>query len=175
MKSLWSAVIVLVLSSFAFSADVQNLNIALEEDGIHVGFALIDAFGDDVLAQIKSGLETTFTVKVRVDQDRELWFNRRIQERELRLSCIFDNVASAYRITKSLDGDVFESVVVDTDAEMRKAMTTVSRLKILDNNILKHNADYILRVKGELMSRYVLLVIPWDIDTPWREKHFTFN
>ena len=175
MRGIWNLVLFLAIPAFSPAADVDHLRVALEEDGVHAGFTISDAFGSEVIERIKSGLETSFTVKIRIDQEREFWFNRRIVERELKLSCTYDNIAAVYRIRKSLDGDVFESVVVDTQQDMMTAMTKVNHLKVLDNRLLQHNADYILKVKGELLSRYILLVVPWDIDTPWREKRFTFN
>jgi len=175
MKSSLSIVLVLAAVTAVHAADIQNLQLALEEDGLRVGFTLTDTFTDEVMARIRSGLETTFTMRIRVDQEREFWFNRRIRQRLLTLSCSYENISRVYRVTKSLDGNVFESVVVETESQMKKAMSTITRLKIMDNVTLARNEDYIVKVKGELLNRYVLLVVPWDFDTPWREKRFTFN
>ncbi|MEW6363003.1 MAG: DUF4390 domain-containing protein [Acidobacteriota bacterium] len=175
MKALPILGMMLLAPVLASSADVRNLQIAMEEDGVHVSFGLVDAFHEEIMARIRSGLETTFEVKIRVDEELELWFNRRVCERELRLSCTHDTPGSVYRVTKSLDGNVFESLVLDNEEDMKRAMTVVDRLKVLDAGVLRRNADYQLKVKAELLSRYVLLVIPWDIDTPWRKKKFIFN
>ncbi len=167
----------LLLASPAFSnaADVADVQLALEENGVYASFALKDAFAEEVTARIRSGLETSFLIHVRLDRERGLWFDRQVNQREVRLSCTYDNLASVYHITKSLDGAVFESVVVDTETEMHESMSRVRKLKVVDNTALQHNTDYVLKVKADLLSRYVLLVVPWDIDTPWREKRFTFN
>ena len=175
MRALPTLVMMLLAPVLACSADVRDLRVAMEEDGVHASFNVVDAFDEDIMARIMSGLETTFEVRVRIDEELELWFNRRVCERELRLSCTRDTLGSVYRITKSLDGNVFESLVLDNEEEMKRAMTVVDRLKVLDAGVLRRNADYQLKVKAELLSRYVLLVVPWDIDTPWRKKRFIFN
>lgn len=175
MKKFFALVLFLFVPGSLPAADIGNLRVALEEDGVKLSFTLNGTFADEVIARIKSGLETSFRIKIRIDQDREFWFNRRVAERDLKLSCTYDNIASVYRVSKSLDGDVFESVVVDNDQEMKTAMSKINHLKILDNGHLEHNEEYILKVRGEILSRYVLLVVPWDIKTPWREKRFTFN
>lgn len=175
MPKLCAMLVFLLSPAVSAGADIAGLQVALEEDGVRVSFSLSDAFHPEIVDRIKSGLETTFAVKIRIDQQREYWFNRRVEEWELRLTCTYDSVASAYRVSKAYQGHVYESLVVDTEAEMKTAMSQVSRLKVADNGMLRHDADYILKVKGELMSRYILLVVPWDIDTPWREKRFTFN
>lgn len=175
MLRAWTLVVLLTLPASAGAADIGNVQVALEDDGVHLSFTLVDAFHHEVLERIRSGLETSFSCRIRIDQERELWFNRLIEEREVRLSCIYDSVGSSYHITKSSQGQVFDSLVVDTEPEMMAAMSRIDRLKIMDNGDLQRNADYVIKVKAELLSRYVLLVVPWDIDTPWREKRFTFN
>lgn len=169
------SVLLLSFPSVAASADIADLQVVLGEGAVNVSFTLVDAFHEEILDRIRSGLETSFSLEIRIDQEREMWLNRNIREAELKISCARDKIGGVYRITKSLEGRVFESIQVETEVEMMTAMSSVRKLKILDNGTLQRDEEYVVKVKAELLSRYVLLVVPWDIDTPWREKRFTFN
>ena len=86
----------------------------------------------------------------------------------------YDNLTKRYSLTREVDGEIDKTAIVaDTDA-MRRFMTSVESLSVIEVSMMEPNDEYYLRVNGVMKDRNLLLFIPWDISASWKESRFTY-
>jgi Domain of unknown function (DUF4390) len=155
-------------------AAVVDLQPVVRGDAIFVGFRVDDAFDEDIEHAISTGLEVTFRYNVELKRMRALWLDPRVARCEIQTTVAYDNLTKRYKLTREVDGKVDATeVVADADA-MRRFMTTIDSMRLFGLARLEPNETYYVRVKALLRERNLLLLIPWDVATDWKEATFNY-
>jgi hypothetical protein len=116
----------------------------------------------------------SFRYNVELKRLRGIWFDALIAKRRVRTMVSYDNLTKRYSLTREIDGEIDQTAVVaDADA-MRRFMTDVEALPVFEVSLMEPNDEYRLRVKGVMRDRNLLLFIPWDVSTRWKETQFTY-
>lgn len=168
---------VLLLASSAqraAGAEIADLQPLVRSNAVFVGFHVSGAFDEDIEHAIATGLEVSFRYNVELKRTRAIWFDSRIARCELRTTVAYDNLTKRYSLTREVDGKIDATeVVADVDA-MRRFMTTFDALRVFELSDLEPNETYYVRVKAVLRERNLLLLIPWDVGTDWKEARFDY-
>lgn len=158
----------------ASGAEIADLQPLVRSNAVFVGFHVSDAFDEEIERAIATGLEVTFRYNIELKRTRAVWLDSRVAKRELRTTVAYDNLTKRYKLTRELDGKVdATAMLADVDA-MRRFMTTFDSLPLFDLSQLEPNEAYYVRVKGLLRERNLLLLIPWDVGTAWKEARFNY-
>jgi Domain of unknown function (DUF4390) len=156
------------------AAEIADLKPMVRANSVLVGFHVSGAFDDEIEHAIATGLEVAFRYNVELKRTRAVWLDSRVAKRELRTTVTYDNLTKRYKLTREVDGKIdATAVVADVDA-MRRFMTTFDSLPLFDLSDLEPNEAYYVRVKGVLRERNLLLLIPWDVGTDWKEARFNY-
>ena len=163
-----------VLVPALIAADLVRVR-PLHRDGqIFVSFELADAFSEEIRAAIRSGLPTTFSYDVELRRAIRFWFDRTVAATTVAASVRYDNLTRRYHLSRTQDGRVEASEVVDAMEQARDAMTTFDRLPLFNATPLEANSEYYLRVSARTRPRDGWVVWPWSRATASGSAAFTF-
>ena len=146
---------------------IAGLSVGRSDGQYTVSFRLESAFDDEVLGKIDSGLETEFDYRVEVIRRRKFWIDEHTVERRVLASTRYDSLSRQYSLVLKVDGEVERSSTTDKPEEMRRWMTEIQEIDLGPVSGFTPPEDFSVRVKSDLQSRFILLFIPWDRDTPW--------
>ncbi len=172
-----TALLALVLSAAAAGAEgatIEDLVPVVRSDGIFVSFRAGDAFNEDIEHAIRTGLEVNFRYNVELKQSRGIWPDGQVARRLVAATVTFDNLTKRYKLIREIDGKIDATDVVADAEAMRRFMTTFESLRLFELSGLEPNDSYYVRVKGVMRERNLLLLIPWDVGTGWKEARFDY-
>lgn len=170
-----SLILSLLLAISAGAADappkpeIANLTATAAAGKVSVSFVLAGAFRNGELVEaLQSGLPTSFTYVVEIFRDRPNWFDQGIATVRIETICTFNSVTREYLLNYRRDKKLVRSETFTDLAALVKRMTTVDEPALFDIGTRK---PYKLKVraKADLMRGWVMYVIPWQVETRWRE------
>jgi len=168
------AAVLLGAAAAAEDAVIEELVPVVRSDGIFVSFRAGDAFNQDIEHAIQTGLEVNFRYNVELKRPRGIWLDRQIARRVISATVTYDNLTKRYKLTREIDGKIDATQVVADAEAMRRFMTTFESLRLFELSALEPNDSYYVRVKGVMRERNLLLLIPWDVGTGWKEARFDY-
>lgn len=172
-----AVVLGLVISGLvtASPAAAETLRVRpLVRDGqVLVSFVLEEGFTDEVRAVVQSGLKTTFTYTVELRLKVPAWVDRTISSAVVSTTVEYDNLTRRHTISRTLDGRMEESHVVEDEAVVRQMMTSFERLPLFDTGLLESNREYYVIVRAEARPRSGAAFWPWGGSTSGSGR-FTF-
>jgi hypothetical protein len=146
---------------------LADLRVAVVDGSYLVDFNLVGAFGEDVQEQIDAGLPVTFRFRVEVLRKRALW-DHTLLEQELDVTVNFDSLTKQYRLTRTVDGTLVDSMVSEKTEEMQRWMTEVRAWKLDplpgDKPL---EGQLFVRARGRLSPGFVLFFFPYTSGTGW--------
>lgn len=151
----------------ASGAEIHGLQVENAPHDLFVSFSLGGAFTREIRDQIDSGLPVTFNHYVEVLNRRPAWFDSTVVRKVISATVTFDTLTRQYRLNRSVNGEIMETVVTDKEADMQRFMSSVDRLRLCDPLDLAGDRSLYLRVKSRVQKRFVLFFIPWDFETSW--------
>ena len=166
--------VALLLSAVSLAAADDLRIVPLVRDGhVLITFEMSDGYTGEVRAAIQSGLKTTFTYTVELRTPVAVWLDRTIATAVVSTWVQFDNLTRRHTITRALDGRVEESLVVESDDEVRQLVTKFERLPLFRTVNLEPNREYYVRVRAEVRPRNASFLWPWGSGRSAQAK-FTF-
>lgn len=162
------------------SAYLSDMVVTNTRDHLLVYFSVKDCFTDEMNRAIESGMNTTFTFFVRLYQKRDLWWDRKIADIEIKHSIKFDNLKKIYEIKFSERGN--KPILVRNFDEAKKLMSDVVALEVTPLLNLLKGRRYKLRMMAQLDKitlplyfHYVFFFLSlWDFETDWHTIDFTY-
>jgi Domain of unknown function (DUF4390) len=156
------------------AASIEDLVPLVRKDGVFVSFRAGDAFNEEIERAIETGLEVNFRYNVELKRPRGIWPDGQIARRRISATVTYDNLTKRYKLTREIDGVIDRTEVVADAEAMRRFMTTFESLRLFELSELQPNDSYYVRVKGVMRERNLLLLIPWDVGTGWKQARFDY-
>ncbi|MEW6456516.1 MAG: DUF4390 domain-containing protein [Acidobacteriota bacterium] len=167
-------ILLLVSIEFIYSAEISDIKLRFYEDDLFLSFRVDEAFTQKVIDRVRSGLETNFIYKIHISKDRNFWRDKVLIKKDIISTAKFDVIKKQYNLTRKIDNQIVESSFTDSEKEMRLWMTHISEVKISLLSVLKKESRYYLRVKGILLKRSLLKIVPSNLSTKWKRKDFIY-
>ncbi len=148
---------------------LNDLSAAARQGKVSVRMTLNGAFANrEMVEALQSGLPTTITYTVEVFRDRPNWFDDEIAEARVEVICTFNSLTREYLLNYRRDGRLVRSQTFSDLAALERAMTHIEEADFFD---IGRRKPYKLKVraKAELMTGWLMYVIPWQVSTSWRE------
>jgi hypothetical protein len=158
---LCAAVIGLLALAAPVSAEPLRVRPLVRDGQVLVSFQLEQGFTDQVREFVQSGLRTTFTYTVELKLRVPAWVDRTVGVAVVSTTVEYDNLTRRHTISRTLDGRMEESRVVEDEAIVRQMMTTFERLPLFDTNLLEQNREYYVIVRAEARPRSGAALWPW--------------
>lgn len=158
---------------YAQAASVLRVVPLLRDDHVHVSFELRDGFTPEVRAAVQSGLETTFTYKVDLRIDAAGFFDRTISQAIITNTVDYTTLTRKYQLERRVDGRLDASHVTDDEAEVRRWLTSMEKLRLFPTSLLQANREYYVRVSASARPSQGSMLWPFGSGTSGQAK-FTF-
>lgn len=180
MRALKVAVAILVLCAVALpayarrKAVITDVHIQREGQLIYASFKVQNAFTERMEKALKSGIPSTFTYKIVLEEVGKGFGTRKVISRTITRTVTYDTINDRYFVTLREGAD---PVTTKDLAEAERLMTTVDRFAVAPTSWLLPNRSYKLRIKAELEKiklpfylHYLLVFVSlWDFETDWVE------
>lgn len=161
--------------SLAFPAraddpQIHGLQVRLDGRRVMVDFVLTDAFDDDLIERVSSGLPTSIVYELELMRDRKRWFDRPLDSSTIQVVAMFDALAREYLVNYKLDGKLVESRMARDLDELRTAMTEFDELPAFTLEPQTRRSRLLVKVRALLGSKTLFSFIPTRVNTEWRES-----
>ena len=146
---------------------LADLRVAVVDGSYLVDFNLVGAFGEEIQEQIDAGLPVAFRYRVEVLRKRALW-DKTLLVQELDVTVDFDSLTKQYRLTRTADGELVDSMVSEKAEEMQRWMTEIRAMKL--NPLPDDKAvegQVVVRARGRLSPGFVMFFFPYTSGTGW--------
>lgn len=152
------------------AAEIEQLQVEPAAGQFRVAFRLAGAFTEEVEEVMASGLPVTFHHTLRAYRRRTGWFDRVVGEREVTTTVNFDTLTKQYRMSRSVDGQLVDTLLTDKADEMKAWMTVFERIDLPCDEGSQPLDRFYVKVKSEIQKRFVFFFIPWDLETAWTKS-----
>jgi hypothetical protein len=172
VRPLVLASILYCLAAAAFAREgeprIEHLSATAANGQVSVHFALTNAFGDETLQSLQSGVPTSLTYVVEIFRDRPRWFDEGVARARIEVIATFNSVTREYLLNYRRDRRLVRSETFSDLLALQHRMTTIDEPSLFD---IGNRRPYKLKVraKADLMRGWLLYFIPWDVSTHWRE------
>jgi len=183
LKLLLSSQILLIISlliksiSFAEELSIKDIVISGDISEIRVSSFLKGNLDSDILETIKSGIPTTFTYYIELYKKQSLRFDKKISSKTVKNTVEYDNLKKEYRAIQDINKETKNSLLKNIN-EAESWIRGLNNIPIADDNVLRVETPYYLKVKAKLKSikfifplNYVLFFFSvFDKDTEWQKS-----
>jgi hypothetical protein len=188
--SLKKSIVVLLISiSLAFytagtcwaeEARITDIVVTNSGEDLLVYFTVTDCFTEDMKTAIDNGVSTVFTFLIRLDEVKDLWWDKEIADLRISHEIKYDNLKNVY-ILKLSSEDSKEVYVKDFD-KARKIISEVAGYRVTSLMNLQKGARYQIGIMAELDKirlpfyfHYVFFFLSlWDFETDWYIVDFKY-
>lgn len=165
---------------FAEEAKLMNIVVTNNRDDLLLYLGASGAFREKTKKAILSGVPTTFTFFIALNQNRTYWFNKALVDIKVTHTIRYDNLKKVFEVRRSWDN----ANVISTSSfeEAQKLMVEIDSLKIVALETLEKGRNYQIRAKAKLsrltlplhLHRVLFFLSFWDFETDWYTIDFTF-
>ncbi|MBW1721887.1 MAG: DUF4390 domain-containing protein [Deltaproteobacteria bacterium] len=166
--------------SQAQEARLSDIVLTNTRDHLLVYFAVEGCFTPEMEQAIENGIQTTFTFYIRLYEEKEWAWDRKIIDLEINHTVKYDNIKKVYTIRLAEQGD--RTLTVRDWDKAKKLMAEVVALKVIPLKQLQKGRQYKLkmmaqldRIKLPLYLHHLLFFLSlWDFETDWHEIDFQY-
>ena len=151
-------------------AHLSDLAVHVEEGRLEVSFRLEDAIDDELIERIEAGLPGGFTYQFRLVRPTRMWFDNTLVAGDLEVVARYDAVTREYQVNYKQNGKLTVSRMLKERSELEGALTSFERLIPFSLDDVNARKPVELRMRAELGSRNLLLLIPTTVHTEWIES-----
>ncbi len=176
-RSLFCLTLILsvVSASYAFaeSARIKNMAVSSTSDKLVLYFELENAFAENIVRALESGIKITFSLPVRVYKKRRFWPDKKVVSINLSHTIKYDALKKEYHIIRSWKPD--KSLTVKSFDKAVAAMNIVDGVNLASLDRFEKGQFYRAKAKAKLdkLSRpyylkYILFFMSfWEFETDW--------
>lgn len=175
--------IVFWLSATAFpaaGASLTDFYITNTRSDLLLYLRVEGAFTAPIEKAIYSGVPTTFSFYITLDQRRTLWADRTVADITLTHTVKYNNLKREFHIRRSWAGE--EEIVTHSLEEAKKVMTEISGISVIAMDELEQGESYRIKAKAKLSKmtlplylHYLLMMASmWEFETDWYAIDFDY-
>jgi len=163
----------LVTGGVAISKEASIEDLTIELNGqIEVSFHVADCCTEKLGEAIRSGVPTTFTFRMNLYLERNLWPDKKLASLKFKHRIKYDNITKEYQF--QLEESEHNLSVKDFE-KAKEVMAKVNGAKLMPK-------QYYLDVKAEIdpvrlpfgLEHIFFFLSFWDVETDWLRYEFTY-
>ncbi len=151
-------------------AYLTELAVGLDEGRLEVSFRLRDAIDEELIERIEAGLPGGFRYQFKLVRPSKVWFDNTVVSGDLEVVARYDAVTREYQVNYKQNGKLTVSRMLKERAELESALTHFEQLIPFSLEDVNARRPLHLRMRAELGSRNILLLIPTTVHTEWIES-----
>lgn len=150
---------------------LTNLTVTNNRDTLLFYMELTNAFGEEIMMALESGVTMSFSFPISVRRDRRLWLDKKIIKMELIHTIKYDTLKKEYIVTRSWQDP--DTQIVKSLDEAIMLMTRIDGLALLPLAMLDKGESYRVTARARLNKisrpsylKYVLFFLnTWKFKT----------
>lgn len=171
MSRLPTLLLAATLLAPALSAQsIEDLRLHPSVDRLAVSFRLEDAFSDEIVQRVQSGLPTAFVFEIELFRDRKHWWDEHLESATLEVVAMYNAISHEYLMNFKLDGRLVESRLARTLPELERAMTGFEEWPAFSLREIAPGTRLLIRMRARLGGRTYLDLVPTNVTTEWVES-----
>lgn len=177
-----AACLMAVFSSpgIAKKVGITDFAVTNNRDDLLLFFKVNGAFTKEMVEAIHNGLPTTFSFFIRLEENRTLWFNKKISEKQFTHTIKYNNLKNEYVVKRSWNDS--NPITTESFEQAQSLMAEVKSLRVTALDNLQKGHRYQIRAKAEmdkvtlpLNLHYILFFTAlWDFETSWHSFDFKY-
>jgi hypothetical protein len=177
-----AACLMLVLSSGGMAKEVGITDFAVtnNRDDLLVFFTVNGAFTREMVEAVQNGIPTTFSFFVRLEEDKALWFKKKIAVKSFTHTIKYNNLKNEYVVKRSWEDN--KAITTDSFEKAKSLMAEIKSFRLTGLDPLEKGHRYQVRAKAELDKvtlpfnlHYILFFTAlWDFETSWHSFEFKY-
>jgi hypothetical protein len=160
-------------------ADIVQVELSHDIGDVEVSFRIQDCFTPEMEEAIRSGVPTTFRIRVVLEKPGILYMKSKLLDSVLEHGIKYDRLKGEYLVRLPERPERVKSTR-DFD-EAKLLMSSVNDLPLIPLWRLERGSDYDLSIKAELSKvrlppflRYIFFFVSlWDFETSWQKVTFS--
>ncbi|AOY57860.1 hypothetical protein B2D07_05275 [Desulfococcus multivorans] len=164
----------------ALGASIADISVTNSQKDLLLYLKVKDAFTEPIHEAVSSGVPTTFSFFIVLEEIRYFWANRTLSEMTLTHTIKYYNLKKEFTVTRSWEAD--PSVPLMSFDEAKGRMTRIDGVKVIPLDRLRKGNAYRIRVKAKLSKmtlpfylRYIMVMASmWEFETDWHAVDFTY-
>ena len=153
--------------------EITELSATARNRKVSVAFRLDGAFGNgEMIEAVESGLPTSLSYQIEMVRRRPRWFDRLVGSTRIDVICTFNSVTREYLLNYRRDRHLVRSETFTDFEALKRRMSTIEEIDLFDIGDHKPH-KLVVRARADLGRGWLMYVIPWDVDTSWREVRVT--
>ena len=166
--------------AMAEDARLADIVVTNTRDHLLLYFTVTNCFTEDMKTAIDSGVNTTFTFFVNLQEVRNWWWDKKIADLKVSHEIKYDSLKKVYQVRLSSEND---KVVLAKDFDQAKRfMAEIVGLKVTELRNLHRGNRYQINMMAELDTiklpfyfHYVFFFLSlWDFETDWYSVDFRY-
>lgn len=161
-------------------AKLTDIVITNSKDDLLISLKVEGAFAGEIKKAIGSGVPTTFSFFLSIEEVRRIWPDKVIAEAALTHTIKYNNLKNEYQIVRSWEAET--PILAVTFEEAQKLMTEITGFRLTTLDKLEKGRRYQLRAKAKLSKitlpfyfHYILLMASaWEFETDWYTIEFVY-
>jgi hypothetical protein len=149
---------------------LSALELALDGPRVLVTVELVDAFDDELVERIQTGLPSGYDYQFRLLKDFKFWWDQDVDSTTLQVFATYDAVSREYLVNYRQDGRLIQSRVLGDLQELERAMTRFEAVHVFTLDSPPPRRRLLVRARVKLGDGTFLKFIPTTEDTPWVES-----
>ena len=161
-------------------ASIADISVTNSREDLLLYLRVKDAFTGPIKEAVSSGVPTTFSFFIVLEEVRHLWANRTLVEETLTHTIKYYNLRKEFTVRRSWEEE--DPVPLRSFEEARERMTRIDGFKVIRLDRLKKGNTYRIRAKAKLSKmtlpfylRYIMVMASiWEFETDWHAVDFTY-
>ncbi len=174
--------LLLLTASNGISKEVEITDFAVtnNRDDLLVFFKVKGAFTKEMVKAIRNGIPTTFSFFIKLEEEKALWVNKKITEKQITHTIKYNNLKNEFMVKRSWDDN--KPVTTDSFDQAKSLMSEVKSFRMISMDRLPKGRHYQIRAKAELdkvtlplnLHHILFFTGLWDFETNWHSFEFEY-
>ena len=174
-------IFILPLNAFskAEDAEITNLLLSRNKNNAFVSFSVKNAFSEDVLKIIQSGIPVIFSFDIKIIKKRSFFPDKTVYDNEIIHKLKYSSLTKTYFIKKPYISE--EPYIIHSPERAKSEMITITSLP-LDNLQFEQNSEYRIKARARLreitlpfyLHKIFFFLSMWDFKTGWHSMDIEF-
>ena len=163
-------------------ARLSDISVTNGRTDLRVSLTVRDAFSPKMEEAVFSGVPTSFTFFVTLNETRTLWADRTVADVTLTHTIKYNSLRRVFAIERSwaeTEGELF----VSSFDEARRLMSEIDGFALAPLDQLKEGRRYVLRAKAKLskitlpfyLHHLLVMASLWAFETDWHRIEFVYE
>ncbi len=167
-------------SGIGKEVEITDFAVTNNRDDLLVFFKVKGAFTKEMVEAIRNGIPTTFSFFIRLEENKPLWFNKKIANKQLTHTIKYNSLKDEFVVKRSWANN--KPITTDSFEAAQSLMSEIKSFRAASLDRLQKGHRYKIRAKAELDKvtlpfnlHYILFFTAlWDFETSWHTFEFKY-